>query len=393
MNRPLQTDIKLTQPIFNVYPISCHLLKSILTFTRDFIKGCDTAHQNPIVNLLYGKDEGNYLAEYERYCASPNSRCVHVADMEQVYRLFAASNPRYIIIHGQFLGSGFWRRMLLKPQIWRRVILIYWGSDLEALTSTVGFQRRSRGIYRYILYILKGYMLRHFGLIGVLMPQEVVVLKKCFPELNNVFRMAYPWEDSMPGRYGEEAGQSLAPGGHYTVVCGNSGYPNNNHIELIDFAKKIDNGATEWVFPLTYGRREHITLTCGYGTCILGKAFVPLRENMPYSEYVKMFAGIHALVFNHTFETRSQQGLGNLCIAMSFGKKIYIRSDNALYKQLRDWGASINDTFEIVQGQSASFYSPMAEPDAERNRSVLRNHFSKEAALKLWKAAFEARRM
>lgn len=143
------------------------------------------------------------------------------------------------------------------------------------------------------------------------------------------------------------------------------------------------------MFPLSYGPIEHIATVCGYGHCILGGAFTPIRQTKPYAEYVQVFSQAHALIFNHTFEQRSQQGLGNICIAMWLGKKIYLRSDNALFGQLKQWGAILQDTLTLIKGSDKDLFLPMQNRDAETNRQVLKKYFSKQACLELWTDAFK----
>jgi hypothetical protein len=225
--------------------------------------------------------------------------------------------------------------------------------------------------------------------VGVLMPYDKAILLAHFPRLGNVFRTPYPLPDWLAETEVCRTQPGKASAGR-TVVCGNSGHPNNNHIELIDYARKLDDGETRWLFPLSYGPLDHIALVCGYGNCILGRAFVPLRQTTPLQEYSETIRSAHALVYNHTLENRSQQGMGNICLAMVHGLKVYMRSDSPLYRQLRDWGAIVYDTLQLLGDDKVSFFLQMSEGDRETNRRVLRAHFSEGTALQHWEDAFRA---
>lgn len=218
------------------------------------------------------------------------------------------------------------------------------------------------------------------------MPEDGNILRKCMPTASNIRRLFYPSDDvdlesEPPSRGHDEC----------TVICGNSGAPNNEHVGLIDIIKSIDNKKTEWLFPLVYGPADTIAGVCGYGRCMLDTSFNPLRKLLSYREFFGLFRESHALIYNHRFDNRGQQGLGGICIAMRLGKKIYIRSDNSLFRQLTEWGAIINDTLELNGSKAEEFYKPIDPAVAAGNKRVIEKYFSEEAALLAWREALASK--
>jgi hypothetical protein len=354
----------------------------LLLFTHRCFSQIQEERETQFIDFIYTKKIPEPLGDYMIVGEKDRSAQVPIVSPAELFKILKKVSPRYIVVHGIF-RDAFWLRLLCRPRLWKRTIWMVWGGDLASFVAPFAHGNLARQLVRRALLELCGrWIVPRLLWIGVLTPGDGNILRKRIPTASNIRRVFYPSQEVALGP------EPPNPEGNgYLVICGNSGAPNNEHVGLIDIIRSIDNGTTRWLFVLSYGPSDTIGSVCDYGTRMLGASFRPLRELLPYRDYCRLFREAHALIYNHTFDSRSQQGLGGICIAMRLGKKVYIRSDNPLFAQLRDWGAMVYDTLELKRAKSNDFYEPINPDVAVQNKIFVEKYFSEEAALAAWREA------
>lgn len=162
------------------------------------------------------------------------------------------------------------------------------------------------------------------------------------------------------------------------ILIGNSASFENNHLELFELlAEHFDLEDRKLVTPLSYGNPWYAEKVIAEGNRLFGDQFVPLTDFLPKEEYIEILDSCGHVFMNHL----RQQALGNICIMMLKGAKIYLNPVNPLYAWLSEQGAFI----EIIDGSTVG--SPQksknlcSHSDLQRqtNRQVIMNYWGREA--------------
>lgn len=166
---------------------------------------------------------------------------------------------------------------------------------------------------------------------------------------------------SLPGLIGGATGKN--------ILLGNSAAHENNHIEIIDAIKnQLDLSEIKVIVPLSYGDNKYRDEVIRYGKKVLGENFVPLIDFMPYDQYIQTLSSCGFVMMNHL----RQQALGNICISILLGAKIFLHPINPLYNWLKAKGVVLGNIEELDD-------SPLTEEERDTNIKAIRAHWGREA--------------
>ena len=162
------------------------------------------------------------------------------------------------------------------------------------------------------------------------------------------------------------------------VLIGNSASFENNHLELFELlAENFDLEGRKLVTPLSYGNPWYAEKVIAEGTRLFGDQFVPLTDFLPKEQYIEILDSCGHVFMNHL----RQQALGNICIMMLKGAKIYLNAINPLYAWLTGQGAfidSIDDVNSDSPGKLQTLH-PLSDTKRQANRQVIMNHWGRGA--------------
>jgi hypothetical protein len=158
------------------------------------------------------------------------------------------------------------------------------------------------------------------------------------------------------------------------VLVGNSGDPNNNHIDAFLWLREqtvIDD--SKIIVPLSYGGTElYRQKVIESGHQLFGDRFTPLLEFMPYDSYLELMASCGCVVMNH----KRQQGAGNILRAAAMGATVCLQSSTTVARGLSKMGV------EIRSVGSGSNSLQLLDQDARReNIKLCRKLFSRERGM------------
>lgn len=129
------------------------------------------------------------------------------------------------------------------------------------------------------------------------------------------------------------------------ILIGNSSAPENQHIEMLEKLGYLKEENINIICPLSYGDEIYREEVIKKGKDIFGDKFIPITDYMDIEEYHALLSTCDIGIFNNN----RQQALGNIWILLRMGKKLYIRSDNSMWKHFKDLGFKIYDTIDIKE--------------------------------------------
>ncbi len=282
-----------------------------------------------------------------------------------------------------FHGLWFPKIQLLyavQSRIARKSRWVLWGGDLynDLLFPDGGLKARlKRGIKSKLIKKIEG--------IIALVPGDYAVVKENYATNSRLYKAFYPLpvnfkllDRVIAERKPEERRVS-------TILLGNSASKTNEHFEAIDFLTKLSNKEFNVLCPLSYGDMEYAKKVIEYGKTKLGSRFEPLTEYMKPEDYAKVLNTVDAAIMNH----KRQQAVGNIVALLYLGKKVFLRQEVTTYSWLRDMGITVFDIDEILGAASDDIF--YIEPDkAIANREIIKEYFSEENCVKLWKRIFDS---
>lgn len=165
-----------------------------------------------------------------------------------------------------------------------------------------------------------------------------------------------------------------------TILLGNSSSQTNNHREIIDVLKIIDDGSFKMICPLSYGDEQYGDSISDYGKKNFGDRFTPLREFYGPEEYAKILSSVDVAIFNHD----RQQALGNIIALLFLKKKVYVKKEVSTYSLFTSMGVKLFDTGSIVgEGDTQSLFS-FDDKIGNKNSQLVGEFFSDENFDLLW---------
>lgn len=206
-------------------------------------------------------------------------------------------------------------------------------------------------------------------------------LVKYYPQL-----AAKPWKDffyyPIDTILGELYYRPLPNGScKETVMVGNSASRTNNHKYLLALLSQFDLRGKKVVVPLSYsGRARYVNEVVAYGKKEV-EGFVPLMKFMPLDEYNRLQSSTAVALFGNL----RQEAIGNIMIALYMGAKVFLFESNPVY----EWAATHNlKVYPMSALSQVELDTLLPAEDAEHNRSVLRELYSKRRMMQLIKELF-----
>lgn len=140
------------------------------------------------------------------------------------------------------------------------------------------------------------------------------------------------YENQLPYEKLEAQEKSTARGNSLRLIVGNSGYPTNNHMDVVQFLEDHHVQA-DLIIPVSYGDPRYISFLKKNVRFTHGKIEF-IERYMPFEEYLNLILNAEALVMN----TIRPQGYGNILIMMYMNKAVFFNSKNISLPDLTNHG-------------------------------------------------------
>lgn len=149
------------------------------------------------------------------------------------------------------------------------------------------------------------------------------------------------------------------------MIAGNSAYITCNHLDVFHIVARFKN--YQIFSPLSYtmdggiGGSTYADDMIEEGQRLLGERFHPLKDYMPYVEYLKLLSSCSVYVYGN----RRQQALGNINMALKMGGIVFLHPANPIYKYYKNNGVLIYSISELrpdkIDGIIAEFRPRQSE--------------------------------
>ena len=126
------------------------------------------------------------------------------------------------------------------------------------------------------------------------------------------------------------------------LLLGNSGFPTNNHLDIMIQLSEMKEQNFKIICPLSYGPSIYIEKVLKKGKILFGDRFVPLLDFLNPDEYFGILKQIDLAIMYHN----RQQGMGTIILLVYMGKIICMKKTSG-YFYLMQRGVSVYSTQEL----------------------------------------------
>jgi hypothetical protein len=211
------------------------------------------------------------------------------------------------------------------------------------------------------------------------------------PVLRSEYEMAAalnPWFEArfLEWRYGTveddligTGSTDLNPGDN--ILVGNSADPLNNHLDAFDILeRRVQLGNSKIIVPLSYvpkSNESYRRRVIEIGKKHFGDRFVPLTEFVDIESYIEILRSCGYVFMNHL----RQQGMGNICILMLQGARIYLNAKNPAFDWLLKMGCSVQDfqSLDTDSDMKQVTLRPLDPRRQQENASVIWDTWGRDA--------------
>lgn len=207
---------------------------------------------------------------------------------------------------------------------------------------------------------------------------EFELIKTLYPTLNashvyGVFDQNFDLACKLPTK--EFVSQS------YKILLGNSADPTNNHIDALAFMKKEISEQVDVYSILSYGDANGRKWAMESGETLFGERFYPILDYMDRQYYLDFVNSMDAVVMYHN----RQQAVGNIMTALVLGKPVFMKSENVVYKMLKNLGVSTVYDIEMMKNHFIGECILEAKEKRRNTIAKIKNVYSKELRFKYLK--------
>lgn len=166
---------------------------------------------------------------------------------------------------------------------------------------------------------------------------------------------------------------------HYNgnnILVGNSAAITNNHLDLLDYLKKIDLNNKKIILPLSYaGTKRYVRKIQYIYKKNFGDGTIILTDFIPLSEYMKYIRSCSIAVF---FMER-QQAMGNIISALKNGCKVFLSDNNPVYKFYKKIGIIVFSVENELNNKNIE--QPLSFKEIAHNRQILKTMYDYDACI------------
>ena len=157
------------------------------------------------------------------------------------------------------------------------------------------------------------------------------------------------------------------------ILIGNSAAETNNHLEILQYLKKLNIGDRKIIVPLSYGgwKVQKQIIMESYENDFHNQ-FVPILNFMPFADYKRIIGSCSIAVFGY----ERQQAMGNINTALNMGCKVFLSNTSPVFTFLKKQGLYV---YSIQNDLSTcEINTPLTEEEKSHNRNILYSMYNEE---------------
>lgn len=158
----------------------------------------------------------------------------------------------------------------------------------------------------------------------------------------------------------------------------------HSSIEVFEALSQVDRKRDRICTVLSYGDDIVSSAVRDNGLQLHGEQFFPLETLLSPTEYARHLCQVKVMIMNQ----RRQQGVGTLYIGLATGAVIYLRSDVSTWSYLKEMGATVLDTIELLKNPESLIHQ-LPAADVARNREIGKLLLSVTDTSDVWNCVFQ----
>lgn len=317
-------------------------------------------------NFSFSKHDFLLFGNLQAFPTKLDKNVIHINHAYQIFELILKlNNSKKIILHSLF-NPIIVLLLFLQPWLLKKCYWIMWGGDLYYFQAPkVTFKAR---IYEK----LRKHIIKNLGFLVNGTTGDVVLARKWYGATGTHIK-CFNYPSNTYKHYDVDS----EPHSTINIQVGNSADPSNEHLLIFEKLIPFKGRNIQLFVPLSYGDMKYASFVMNKGYELFGDKFHPLKELMPFNEYLAFLASIDIAIFNH----KRQQAFGNAITLLGLGKKVYINSESTLSDVFKEYNIKVFDTNENLT-------IDLLDSTTQRlNIQSVKNSFSKDSlveTLKTW---------
>lgn len=256
----------------------------------------------------------------------------------------------YIIAH-----SLPQKEYLINPRYYNKIIWRTWGHDVQRYNSRGSSVIKN--LAKLFLCMLWKHQVRSFRAVGVFNTVDRMDIREHFGDVT-MFRFPYTAKEesiiigSVIPKVSTRAKK---------ILLGHSGFPNDNHVEILKKLKKFSREEIEIYMVLSYGNEDYINEVRGFVEKWRMQNVKIIDEFMQYDEYVEFLSGIDIAILDND----KSYALGNIAWLLHLKKKIFLNRNGVIKRAFDADGVPCVCTDEIDGMTFGEFVEPLNFDDVD----------------------------
>lgn len=339
-------------------------------FTQPYIDFINKNFQDNHTFIIYGEPENNKIQVKE----GKNVIFINKS-INSLFLLHKFMSKADKILFHNFSLKGYMmaylcvNKILLKKCNW-----VIWGGDLYS------YRNPKKSLKEKLVEVMRKFIIKRLGSVTSLVYNDYKLAQKWYKTKAKHFEGMYIAPTKIETL--DECKTIVGKSGIH-IQIGNSAYPSNNHIEVLELLFKFKEENINIFCPLSYGDKTYAKEVIEYGKKLFGEKFIPLTEFMNEQEYANFLSKIDIAIFNND----RQQALGNIFALAYLEKKIYLRADTTMWEELVKREKYVFNN--IKELEDICFDEFIKSEYVKENSKIAKLRFSDEHIKKVWEKIFK----
>jgi hypothetical protein len=280
-------------------------------------------------NFSFSKHAFLLFGNLQTFPTKLDKNVIHINHAYQIFELILKMNQsKKIILHSLF-NPLVVLLLFLQPWLLKKCYWIMWGGDLYH------FQTPKITIKALIYERVRKHVIKNLGFLVNGTTGDVVLARKWYGAVGTHIK-CFNYPSNTYKHYDINSNTHT----NINIQVGNSADPSNQHLLIFEMLLPFKEKNIQLFVPLSYGDMKYASLITNKGYELFGDKFHPIKELMPFNEYLAFLANIDIAIFNH----RRQQAFGNAITLLGLGKKVYINSESTLSAVFEEYDIKVFDT-------------------------------------------------
>lgn len=301
-------------------------------------------------NFFYIIDEGTRYSEI----AGTDSVLQQPRNISYLRLLLYMLIAKRVVLHS--LHSQVAILLAMTPWLPKKCYWVIWGGDLYR------YRRPRVGLRDRLIELARRVTIRRLGHLVTYVPGDVELARRWYGARGrHIECLMYPSNLYKALQVPERRATQR------TLLVGNSATPSNRHEYAFDLLSSLRLEGWRIVVPLSYGEAGYADKISSMGFKRFGERFEPLREFLPFEQYLQLLAEVNIGIFAHD----RQQGMGNIITLLGMGKTIFMDPEVSSFELLADKGIEVKSVHDLT-------LETISPEVAKKNERAVADYFNRE---------------